>query len=337
LTFAGREDIGPGSVFRFRATTRMIYDYGAPPTADALSLTISGGHAPPMGLAWVLAAAIAGLIGGIRLGRRYRQRTTVGVAPAGVLATVLLLGASGILIGRGAGTAQGFSIALLVASAVIVIVGIRRLRSGDPWPLGIATAGTLILCGLWLAWVVASLAVASRIELALLVGALGVLTGRVIGQTWNSGKVGLAGRTVAAFVVFVTQGLLAAGLVFVTIAAASPTDPFVASSSPLALIPLSLAGLVAWGAYRWFDGSGGLMLGINLLLLAVGVIGSLLWFSLQRGGFLGDPAIDLVDVLIVLEVLAALIGVFGARHPLDRLIASPPKADVADAGPESAI
>lgn len=336
LAFAAREHVGTGAVIRFEAAVRLTYDYssGRPPDS-AVRVTLDGGQVPPVGLAWVLGAAAAGLVGGTRLGRRYRRPTTLALAPAGVLAAVLFLAALWPLTGRAVTAGVVFSGVLLLAHFGMLAFGIRRWRAGQSWILGLAASSTFFLCGLGLAWIVASLAVLPRIEMALVVGLLGVITGTVLGQTWDRREVGLAGRTVQATAVVVSQGLLMAGLTYVSLVSFIRTGEYDTTPNPLGLVPLGAAAFVGWGALRWFAGSGALMFVVNLLFVAVGLLGSFLWFSAQASGMVAQPGIDPLDVMIVIEVLAALVGVFAARHPLDRqILALASVADVADAEPE---
>lgn len=337
LAFATRGDVGTGAVIRFEAEVRLTYDYssGRPPDS-AVHVTLVGGQVPPFGLAWVLAGAVAGLVGGIRLGRRYRRPTTLALAPAGVLAAVLFLAALWPLTGRAVTAGVVFSGVLLLAHAGLLAFGIRRWRAGQSWILGLAAFSTVALCGLGLAWIVASLAVLPRIEMALVVGLLGVITGTVLGQTWDRREVGLAGRTVQATAVVVSQGLLMAGLTAVSLFAFIRTGEYDTTPNPLGLVPLGAAALIGWGALRWFAGSGALMFVVNLLLVAVGLLGSFLWFSMQGGGLVvNEPGINALSVMIIIEVLAALVGVVAARSPLDQqILALASVADVADAEPE---
>ena len=338
IAFSARREIGPGAVIRFVTRVRFVYDSGAhrPPT-DALAVTIEGGQMPPVAVGWVLLAAVSGLIGGVRLGRRDRRPTTIGLAPAGVLVAVLVVGAAWPLTGRYVTAALVFSTALLLVHAGMLTLGIRRWRAGQPWILGLAAFSTVVLCGLWLAWTVGMVAVLSRVELAVIVGVLGVISGTVLGQTWDRHEATLEGRTVQATAVVVSQGLLMAGLTFVSLVALIRTGGYETTPDPLGVVPLAAAALVGWGTLRWFVGSGGLMLAINLLLLAIGLLGSFVWFSAQAGMF-GDPGIDAVDVMVVIEVLAALVGVFAARHPLRRRSfregSTADVPDAADASPE---
>lgn len=321
VTFRVRDGVGPSVVIRYAAVARFTYDYSSSSPPDgALTVTLDGGEVPPVGLGWVLAAAVAGLVGGIRLGRRYRRPTTAGLAAGFVLAAILVVAALLPLTGRPTG-GLAFSAALLLAHAGMLAYGLRRWRAGQPWILGLAAFSTVALCGLWLAWVVAMLAVLPRFELSLMVGLLGAVAGAVLGQTWDRRELALAGRTVHATAVVVSQGSLMAGLIYVSLVAFIRTGEYDMTPNALGLVPLGVAALVGWSALRWFAGSGGMMLVVDILLVAIGLLGSFLWFSFQAGSLVvTEPGINALSVMIVIEVLAALVGVVVARSPLDRQV-----------------
>ena len=339
LAFTPHRDVGIGAVIRFEAAVRLGYDSGSgSPPESALTLRLEGGQVPPVGLTWILAAAVAGLVGGIRLGRRYRQPTTLGLVPAVALAAVLALGALWPFAGRGDASEMLFTAALLLAHAGWLAFGIRRWRIGESWPLGLTAFSTVALCGLWLAWIVALLPILPRLELALIVGVLAVIAGTVLGQTWDRRDVRSGDSNVQATAVVVSQGLLIAGLAHVGLDLLVVTGEFRSTPNPIGLVPLAAAAMVGWGARRWFAGAGGLMLAVNFLLLAIGVLGSFLWFT-ARASLSGDPAgLQPGDAMIVFEVLAALVGVFAARHPPRRnALERVPIAEVsgvADTSPE---
>lgn len=315
LAFTPHRDVGIGAVIRFEAAVRLGYDSGSGrPPERALTMTLDGDRVPPVGLTWILVAAVAGLVGGTRLGRRYRQPTTLGLVPVVALAAVLALGAVWPFAGRGDASEMLFTAALLLAHAVWLAFGIRRWRIGESWLLGLAAFSTVALCGLWLAWIVALLPILPRLELALIVGMLGVIAGTVLGQTWDRREVRPGSRTVLATAVVVSQGLLIAGLTHVSLSLLVATSGSGSTPNPLGIVPLGTAVVVGWGAFRWFAGAGGFMFVVNLLVLAIGLLGSFLWFSAQAGLF-GDPGIDPLDLMILIEVVAAVVGVFAARRP----------------------
>jgi len=315
--FSASPAAGSGATIRYSAAARFTYDnYGASPPQRWLEVAIEGGETPVSPLIWALVAALAGIGFGAVIGRRVRSQGTARLlAPLG-LTGVLVSGAVIPLIEWGLDQFSLFTAALLLSHAAGIVAGMRRWSSDGGWLLGLAGVSTIALCGLWLAWVVGSFAVVHPLELAVTLAGLGLLTGIVVGQAWGARSVVLAGRQLWAVVAVVSQGLLVAGLVFVGIVALVPASPF-DSLNVMGLVPLGVAALLGVGVRRWFDGSRGLMLAVNIVLFLIGLLGLVAWVSLRQGfavpgvaGSIVDPA----DAVIVIEVIAAGIGIVAATR-----------------------
>lgn len=313
--FTASPTVGSGASIRFEASVTIWYKSYVAPTTSPLRVSIIGAEpvAPP--LWWVYLVAIIGVAIGVAIGGRWRTRGRARFVPAGIAAIALALAAVWPIIVWGVDALLAFSAVLLLTHAVAITIGVRRAGSDGGQLQGLAGISTIVLCGLWLGWVVASFPIIQPINLAIVLGGLGLVCGVVVGQAWSSPQVMDRRSRVWAVIAVLSQGLLASGLLFVAFTAMIPAWPS-ARVGVEGLVPLAAVGLIWFALARWFRGSRFLMAFVNIALLAIGLVGSFLWFSFRQATGSVDGSIDPADAMVLLEVAAAFVGVVAASRRL---------------------
>jgi hypothetical protein len=348
LTFAAHDDLGPAASFRFQAIVTFTWgDYTGRPAGLRVETSGGGDSAPPIGWLLIVGAMLAGLLAGLAIGPSIPPRARR--IPARMLIGILLVFGAWPLVVYGLFTivpdinlsadlawpyqetiAVGwFAAVLLLALAVGLMFGLRRVDRDGGWLLGLATVGTIALGGVWLGWMIGSFAILRPVVMTVGVAGLGCLLGIVVQGAWGGGRVAIAGRRLWPSLAIASQGFLIAGLVYAGLVGLEPT-PF-SSSQPIALVPLVPALVVAVGAWRWFLGSRWLMVLVNLALLAIGLLGTFLVSGF--GGLEGTSSSGTVPVnaFVIMEVAAAFVGLVTATQRFGGGSASPAHQEPASA------
>jgi hypothetical protein len=336
LVFTAHDDVGPAASFRYQAFVKFTWgDYsGGPPDGGGLRVETTGGGdaVPPIGWSLIIGAMLVGLLAGLAIGTSLRSSERARRLPAGILIGVLVVfGAWPIVVyllytilpeielGVDVDWPYQSSIAigwfasfLLLALAFALIIGLRRMKRDGGWLLGLAGVSTIALGGVWLAWTIGSFAVMRPIAMAAAVAGLGCLAGILVQVTWGGGRAAIAGRRLWPSLAIVSQGFIIAGLVYAGLVGLEPTS--FASAQPLALATLVPALIVAVGTWLWFRGSRLLMILVNLLLLAIGLLGTFLMSGL--GGLQGtsDTGVVPLNAFVVMEVAATFVGLVTATQ-----------------------
>lgn len=340
LSYRIRITAGPGtlplSVLRYVVGVRLTYQYGPSLDPGLMRLDLEGATSGPVAPLWSVLAGLLALALGLRAGPRLdralardRRRwpahalsaSVLGLAAWMIVSTAVDvipqipdLWAAGILA-----VVDPWSVLLLLTLAWGVWLGTRRWADDDGWLLGLAAVAATGLGGLWLAWWTTLGIAVQPIGLALVFALFGGLGGLVIGQAWRTGPTTRHDRWWATFAIL-GHGIVIAGFGFVVNQALYAPwgfgDPFIPDIPPfLTLIP---AGLVAITLHRWLGGRRRWLVFFDLVIVAIGLLGFMLWSEFNEPtGQRGFP-IEIGHVGVVLAVVASIVALVTAFHAMPR-------------------
>jgi MFS family permease len=280
VAFTSLDAAAPPATLRFVATAQLGYGYsGQAPPADALTVEVAGA-AQPVNAQWLaVAAMIAGLLGGLMIGRRVHGSGRRRYLPAVALGIGLLAAGVWAFLEPFTWTAPRlWDPVPLLGLGGALLWSVRRWMRGDAGWVAVAGIAVAVIGGIVFLGRVGLLTGFRPLELILATLVGWTLVGVVVGQgsrVRTRPSYPTLGWATAAVV---SQSVILIGLTGSVLSAVEVFDawpPALVPISALAIPALIAMPLVVWGWRRWIAGKGTVMATVNVLLLLIGAVG--LW------------------------------------------------------------